>query len=52
MSDLPDNGAHAGLIAAAEDLADLQAARDAREEILAGTPPIPWEDVKVDLGLT
>lgn len=53
MPDLPDNDARDGLIAAAEDLADVQAAREAREEIAAGTPPpIPWEDVKVTLGLT
>ena len=52
MPDLPGNDAHAVLIAAAEDLADVQAARESREEIAAGTPPIPWEDVKVDLGLT
>ena len=39
------------LIAAAEDLADLQAARDARDEIDNGQPEIPWEDVKADLGL-
>ncbi len=39
------------LIAAAEDLADLQAAKAAREEIVGGEPAIPWEQVKVDLGL-
>lgn len=39
------------LIAAAEDLADLQAARDSRDEIDNGQPAIPWEDVKADLGL-
>ncbi len=39
------------LIAAAEDLADLEAARAARSEIDAGEPAIPWEQVKADLGL-
>lgn len=39
------------LIAAAEDLADIEAARAARTEIgQEGT--IPWEQVKADLGLT
>lgn len=39
------------LIAAAEDLADIEAARSAREEIADGAAPIPWEQVKADLGL-
>ena len=39
------------LIAAAEDLADLEAARVARAEIADGEPTIPWEQVKADLGL-
>lgn len=39
------------LIAAAEDLADIEAARSARQEITEGAPPIPWEQVKADLGL-
>lgn len=39
------------LIAAAEDLADIQAARAARAEIAAGEAAIPWEQVKADLGL-
>ena len=39
------------LIAAAEDLADIEAAKDARAEIAHGQPPIPWEEVKADLGL-
>ncbi len=39
------------LIAAAEDLADMEAARAAREGIAAGELPIPWEQVKADLGL-
>ena len=39
------------LIAAAEDLADLQAARVARAEITDGESAILWEQVKADLGL-
>ena len=39
------------LIEAAEDLADIEAARSARQEITEGAPPIPWEQVKADLGL-
>jgi prevent-host-death family protein len=39
------------LIEAAEDLADLRAAAQAREEIAEGGAPIPWEQVKADLGL-
>ena len=39
------------LIAAAEDLAVIEAARAAREEIDGGQPAIPWEDVKAELGL-
>lgn len=39
------------LIAAAEDLADILAAREARREMADGQPPIPWDDVKADLGL-
>ena len=39
------------LIAAAEDLADIEAARAARPE-LAAEGAIPWEQVKADLGLT
>jgi prevent-host-death family protein len=38
------------LIAAAEDRADIEAARAARTEI-AEEGTIPWEQVKVDLGL-
>lgn len=38
------------LVEAAEDLADIEAARAAREEIVdEGT--IPWDQVKADLGL-
>jgi prevent-host-death family protein len=39
------------LIAAAEDLVDIEAARAAREEIAEGETAIPWEQVKADLGL-
>ena len=38
------------LLEAAEDLADLEAARMARAEIADGGT-IPWEQVKTDLGL-
>lgn len=41
------------LISAAEDLADITEARRSREEMIEiGNAPIPWEDVKADLGLT
>jgi prevent-host-death family protein len=37
----------------AEDMADIRAAEAAREEMRAtGEAPIPWEQVKADLGLT
>lgn len=39
------------LIEAAEDLADIESARAARQELKEGAAPIPWEDVKADLGL-
>lgn len=40
------------LIEAAEDLADIEAARAARLEMTtSGEKPIPWEQVKADLGL-
>lgn len=39
------------LIAAAEDLRDIQTAQAARVEIAEGDPMIPWEQVKADLGL-
>ncbi len=39
------------LIDAAEDLADIQAARAARAEMAEGHVAIPWEQVKADLGL-
>jgi len=41
----------AQLIEAAEDLADIRAAAAAREEMAAGAPTVPWEDVKKDLRL-
>lgn len=41
------------LIELAEDMADIRAAEQARAEMKAtGTAPIPWEEVKADLGLT
>lgn len=39
------------LIAAAQDLADIEAAAAARAEMDGGQPAIPWEQVKADLGL-
>jgi len=39
------------LTQAAEDLADIRAAQEARQEMAAGAPAIPWDDVKRDLGL-
>ena len=39
------------LIEAAEDLADIRAARDARDEMTTGEQPIPWDQVKADLGM-
>lgn len=39
------------LIAAAEDLADIEAAKAARDEMAGGTLAVPWEQVRVDLGL-
>lgn len=39
------------LIAAAEDLADVEAAHAAREELDAGDTAVPWAQVKADLGL-
>jgi prevent-host-death family protein len=41
------------LIELAEDMADIRAATDARAEMLATkAEPIPWEQVKAELGLT
>jgi prevent-host-death family protein len=40
------------LIEAAEDLADILAAREARSEMAeTGASAIPWEQVKADLGM-
>lgn len=39
------------LVEAAEDLADIEAANQARAEMAGGASPIPWEQVKADLGL-
>ena len=42
-----------GILRLAEDMADILAAEEARAEMQAtGEAPIPWEQVKVDLGLT
>ncbi|MBA3620520.1 MAG: type II toxin-antitoxin system Phd/YefM family antitoxin [Acidothermales bacterium] len=41
------------LLALAEDMSDIRAATAARAEMAAtGEAPIPWEQVKADLGLT
>lgn len=41
------------LIELAEDMADIRAAAQARAEMQAtGEAPIPWAEVKADLGLT
>lgn len=40
------------LVRAAEDLADIEAAQQARAEMAStGQVPIPWDEVKADLGL-
>jgi antitoxin Phd len=39
------------LVEAAEDADDLTAADAAMAEIMAGSPTIPWAQVKADLGL-
>lgn len=40
------------LIAMSEDMADIRAAQEARDEMRAtGAELIPWEQVKADLGL-
>jgi len=39
------------LVEAAEDLADIHAAEAARQEMAAGAPAVPWDEVKRDLGL-
>ncbi|KAF0832899.1 hypothetical protein C8E84_0663 [Ornithinibacter aureus] len=40
------------LIAAAENLADIEAAKAARAEVADGEATIPWEQIKADLGLS
>jgi len=41
------------ILALAEDMADIRAAEQARVEMQAtGEAPIPWDEVKADLGLT
>lgn len=41
------------LLELAEDIADIRAAQAARDEMReTGKAPIPWEQVKADLGLT
>lgn len=43
----------AAIIDLAEDMADIRAAEAARAEMeTTGEQPIPWEDVKAELGLT
>jgi len=39
------------LLELAEDIADIEAARQARAEMTAGEVAIPWEEAKQDLGL-
>jgi hypothetical protein len=40
------------ILGLAEDMADVRAAEQARAEMKAtGEAPIPWEQVKADLGL-
>jgi prevent-host-death family protein len=40
------------LLELAEDMADIRAAEEARAEMReTGAAPIPWEEVKADLGL-
>jgi prevent-host-death family protein len=40
------------ILALAEDMSDIRAAEEARAEMRAtGETPIPWEQVKADLGL-
>lgn len=40
------------ILALAEDMADIRAAEQARAEMKAtGETPIPWDEVKADLGL-
>ena len=47
-----DAGDYEQLLEQLEDALDSRAADDARAEMVAGAAPVPWEQVKVDLGLT
>lgn len=50
MNDAENPGSAAEL---AEDMADVGAAADARVEMAeTGEKPVPWEQVKAELGLT
>lgn len=41
------------LIELAEDMTDIRAAEEARREMRqTGATPVPWDEVKADLGLT
>jgi prevent-host-death family protein len=41
------------LIALSEDMADIRAAQESRDQMAkTGALPIPWDQVKADLGLT
>ena len=43
---------HYGHLRLAEDMADIRAAEQAREEMRrTGEAPIPWDEVKAELGL-
>jgi len=39
------------LLSAAEDMADISAAAAARNDLARGDIPIPWDEVKADLGV-
>lgn len=41
----------ADVVDAAEDLADLEAVRVAREEMDAGGSTVPWSELRAELGL-
>ncbi|WP_322755410.1 type II toxin-antitoxin system Phd/YefM family antitoxin [Frankia sp. Cas3] len=41
------------ILALAEDMADIREAEQAREQMMTtGQTPIPWDEVKAELGLT
>ena len=55
---MPDRGTYVGaygtehLLDLAEDMADIRAAEAARAEMReTGDVPVPWDDVKAELGL-